>query len=145
MSFNNYKDSLKLDIHISKFSLTMRKDDFFISYLEIINLSTFYFFFILEMICSWHYKDLYIFHTKTSYFCLGFIWLRDRKNFVFPHMSLIGGEKVEGLKKICLVEKKNKMIENNICINLLSYFYYTVYTRVRTHTHNFFFLSNIYN
>jgi len=59
-------------------------------------------------------------------------------------MSLIGGEKVEGLKKICLVEKKNKMIENNICINLYSYFYYTVHTRARIHTYHFF-LSNIYN
>ena len=75
-----------------------------------------------------------------SSFCLGFIWSRDRKFFIFPHMSLIGGEKVEELKKKFLVEKKNKMIEKNICLNLLSYFYYIVHARAYTHTYIYIYI-----
>ena len=44
----------------------------------------------------------------------------DKRNFVFFHMCLVGKmEKQRGKKLICLVEKKNGMIENEDCINLL--------------------------
>ena len=43
----------------------------------------------------------------------------DRKDLVFFHMCLVGRmEKWRDGKLICLVEKKNEMMENEIGINL---------------------------
>ena len=75
-----------------------------------------------------------------SSFCLGFIWSRDRKFFIFPHMSLIGGEKVEELKKIYLVEKKNKMIEKKYLFKFtFILLLYNTHTHARTHTHTYIY------
>ena len=73
-------------------------------------------------------------------FCLGFIWSRDRKFFIFSHMSLVGGEKVEELKKICLVEKKNKMIEKKYLFKFtFILLLYNTHTHACTHTHTYIY------
>ena len=42
----------------------------------------------------------------------------DRKDLVFPHVCLVGGgEKWEGKKLFCLVEKKSERIGNVVYIN----------------------------
>ena len=53
-----------------------------------------------------------------------FILWRYEKDLVFPHVWL-GGWKSKRMKKLFyLVEKKNEMIENLICLNLFSFLYY---------------------
>ena len=56
-----------------------------------------------------------------------FILWRYEKDLVFPHVWL-GGWKSESMEKLFyLVEKKNGMIENVICLNLFSCLYYIIY------------------
>ena len=44
----------------------------------------------------------------------------DKKDFNFPYLCLVGRvEKWRDEKRFCLVEKRNEMIENKVCINLL--------------------------
>ena len=49
----------------------------------------------------------------------------DKKDFNFPHLCLVGRvekwrvEKWRDEKRFCLVEKRNEIIENEVCINLL--------------------------
>ena len=45
---------------------------------------------------------------------------KDKRNLVFSYTCLVGKiEKWRNKKLICLVEKKNEIIENVDCINLL--------------------------
>lgn len=44
----------------------------------------------------------------------------DRKGLVSPHVCLGGCKSGEIKNSFCFVEKKNEMIENVVCINLLS-------------------------